>query len=187
MELELEGRMFRPGGCAPPPQPAIHDCCLWAAGSKTKQCNFGSQQYAGCFLLVARKVWYWHFCYVICIKLRPQKTPCMINMMFMSKIQQKDLTLADKNVWMTKTRGWKKGISINNFTDFQPKNIQVWDKYFGNANCPLLQHCPKYPRQSKRLLANGNVCKWRQSLLCPTTMCRQIFMFTYISYCRQLW
>ena len=34
LELELKGRMFRPGGCAPPPQPAIHDCCPSAAGSE---------------------------------------------------------------------------------------------------------------------------------------------------------
>ena len=37
-------------------------------------------------------------CHVICIRVK-------INMMLMSKIQQKELTLADKNVWMTKTRG----------------------------------------------------------------------------------
>ena len=56
VEVGVGGRMFRPGGCDPPPQPAIHDCCPSAAGSKTKQCNFGSQQYAGRFYWWPEKV-----------------------------------------------------------------------------------------------------------------------------------
>ena len=88
-------------------------------------------------------------------------------MMFMSKIQQKELTLADKNVWMTKTRGWKKSISINNFNQkIFGFEINIWEcKLPSFATLPKISEAVKaVAGQWKRLqmtaiiaLSNNNV------------------------------